>query len=51
MEGPSSGAPVAGILTEGNQLQLLGRNDVWLKVKWMEKIVYVKNSSVLEVML
>ena len=51
MEGPSSGAPVAGILTEGNQLQLLGHDDVWLKVKWMDKIVYVKNSSVLKVML
>jgi len=51
MEGPSSGAPVAGILEEGNQLQLLGHTDVWLKVKWMDKIVYVRNSSVLKVML
>jgi len=51
MEGPSAGAPVAGILAEGNQLQLLGHSDVWLKVKWMDKIVYVKNSSVLQVML
>jgi len=51
MEAPSSGAPVATILAEGNQLQLLGHSDVWLKVKWMDKIVYVKNSSVLKVML
>jgi len=51
MEGPSSGAPVAGILAEGNQLQLLDHTDVWLKVKWMDKIVYVKNSSVLKVAL
>ena len=49
MEGPSSGAPVAGILAEGNQLQLLDHSDVWLKVKWMDKIVYVKNNSVLQV--
>jgi len=51
MEGPSSGAPVAGILAEGNQLQLLDHTDVWLKVKWMDKIVYVKNSSALKVAL
>jgi hypothetical protein len=51
MKGPSSGAPVAAIVTEGNQLELLGSNDVWLKVKWMDKIVYVKNGSVLKVML
>lgn len=51
MAGPSSGAPVAGILAEGNQLPLLGHQDVWLKVKWMDKIVYVKNSAVLTVAL
>jgi hypothetical protein len=51
MQGPSSGAPVVGVVAEGNQLQLLGQNDVWLKVKWQDKIVFVKNNSVLTVML
>jgi hypothetical protein len=51
MQGPSAGAPVAGILAEGNQLPLLGQSDVWLKVKWNDKIVYVKNTSVLTVAL
>lgn len=51
MQGPSSGAPVAGILAEGNQLQLLGQNDVWFKVKWMDKTAYVKKSAVLTVTL
>ncbi|HEV8515776.1 MAG TPA: SH3 domain-containing protein [Cyclobacteriaceae bacterium] len=51
MQGPSAGAPVVGIVAEGNQLQLLGQNDVWLKVKWQDKIVYVKNNSVLTITL
>lgn len=51
MQGPSAGAGVAGILGEGNQLELLGHEDVWLKVKWVDKVVYVKNSSVLTVTL
>jgi hypothetical protein len=51
MEGPSSGASVAGILAEGNQLQVLGQTDVWLKVKWMDKTAYVKENAVLTVML
>ena len=51
MQGPSAGAPVVGVVAEGNQLELLGQNDVWLKVKWQDKIVYVKNNSVLTVML
>ncbi|HLZ16608.1 MAG TPA: hypothetical protein VKQ08_06190 [Cyclobacteriaceae bacterium] len=51
MKGPSAGAGVAGILGEGNQLQLLGHEDVWLRVKWVDKIVYVKNTTVLTVKL
>jgi len=51
MQGPSAGAPVVAVVAEGNQLQLLGQNDVWLKVKWQDKIVYVKNNSALKVAL
>jgi hypothetical protein len=51
MKGPSAGAGVAGILGEGNRLQLMGHEDVWLKVKWADKIVYIRNSEVLTVML
>jgi uncharacterized protein YgiM (DUF1202 family) len=49
MEGPSAGASVSGIVSSGNQLQVLGKEDVWLKVKWMDKKVFVKESSVLHV--
>jgi len=42
---------MVSVVAEGNQLQLLGQNDVWLKVKWQDKIVYVKNNSVLTVLL
>jgi len=51
MQGPSAGAPVVSVVAEGNQLQLLGQSDVWLKVKWQDKTVYVKNNSVLTVIL
>lgn len=51
MEGPSAGAPVATILSEGNQLESLGAEDVWLKVKWNDKVVYVKENAVLKVAL
>jgi hypothetical protein len=51
MDGPSAGAHVSTILGEGNQLESLGEHDVWLKVKWMEKEVYVKKKSVVTVSL
>lgn len=51
MEGPSSGSSVIGILGDGNQLQVIGKEDVWLKVKWNDKNVFVKESNVLRVSL
>ncbi len=51
MEGPSAGAKVVGIIGEGNQLEVLGKDDVWLKVKWIDKAAYVKKNSVLNVTL
>jgi len=51
MEGPSAGADVAAIVGEGNLLQSMGREDVWIKVKWMDKVRFVKASSVLEITL
>jgi len=49
MSGPSAGASVVSIIPEGNQLEIVGHSDVWLKVKWMDKIAYVKENSVLPV--
>jgi len=51
MQGPSAGSQVVSIIDEGNQLESLAQEDVWLKVRWMEKIVYVKKNSVLPVTL
>jgi hypothetical protein len=51
MDGPSSGANVLAIISEGNLLQLTGRKDVWVRVKWMDKEVYLKEKSVMKVSL
>lgn len=47
MKGPSAGAPVIGVVSEGHKLQLLGRKDVWMKVKWNDQAVYVKQNQVI----
>jgi hypothetical protein len=51
MEGPSSGAAVAGIIDEGNLLKSFGEEDVWVKVKWLDKDVYIKQNAVMKVAL
>ncbi|MGC4022929.1 MAG: hypothetical protein QM734_13795, partial [Cyclobacteriaceae bacterium] len=49
MEDPSAGANVSAVIGQGNLLQSLGHEDVWLKVRWLDKIVFVKESSVLKI--
>jgi hypothetical protein len=51
MSGPSSGSGVVSIVGEGNRLEILGQNDVWLKVVWNEQEVFVKESELLPVKL
>ena len=42
MSGPSAGASVIAVIGEGHQLEIQGREDVWLRVSWKEKEAYVK---------
>ncbi|HRI78116.1 MAG TPA: hypothetical protein PLR06_01160 [Cyclobacteriaceae bacterium] len=42
MSGPSGGASVVAIIGEGHQLEIDGKQDVWYRVRWKEKEVWVK---------
>ncbi len=44
MSGPSGGASVVAILERGHRFVLTGAEDVWMKVKWREKYVFIKQS-------
>ena len=49
MMGPSAGADVLEIIGEGHQLPITGREDVWLKVKWMGRDAYLKENEILRI--
>ncbi|MBS1682186.1 MAG: hypothetical protein JST48_10770 [Bacteroidetes bacterium] len=49
MDAPSAGAHVSSIISEGNLLRQIGQEDVWLKVRWLDGIVYVKETDVLRI--
>lgn len=49
MDGPSPGASVISIVDEGHRVEILGKVDVWYKVKWGDDLVYVRNFDVLTV--
>jgi|SRR5690606_11128257 uncharacterized protein YgiM (DUF1202 family) len=49
MTGPSPGAEVVERVGEGHRLDVVGKKDVWLKVKWNGETAYVKEGNVLTV--
>ena len=42
MSGPSAGSSVVEIIGEGHQLRIKGQEDVWLRVEWRDREVFVK---------
>jgi hypothetical protein len=51
MAGPSAGASVISVVRDGHRVQVLGRNDVWLKVQWGDGEAYIKDTNLLTVKL
>jgi hypothetical protein len=51
MEGPSGGASVVSIVRDGHRVKIMGQKDVWTKVQWGDKEVFVKRTSLLPITL
>lgn len=49
MSGPSPGSDVIERVGEGHRIEILGKKDVWLKVRWNGEMAYVKEGRVLTV--
>lgn len=43
---PSSAAPIEVSLNKGNRLNVLGGNDIWRRVIWDDKFLYLKESDI-----
>jgi uncharacterized protein YgiM (DUF1202 family) len=46
MRGPSAGAGVLTQLKAGHRLEVVGQEDVWLKVIWNNEIAYVREGFI-----
>ena len=44
-EFPSSGSPIVGVIDKGNKINIFGKEDIWLKVLWNRKIVYIHKND------
>ena len=45
MDGPSAGASVIQIIGDGHRVDVMGKKDVWMKIKWGDEVVYIKENS------
>lgn len=45
MEGPSAAATVIQVVGDGNRVEVIGRKDIWLKIKWDNTTGYIKENS------
>ncbi len=43
---PSSAAPIEVSIDKGNRLNVLGGNDIWRRVYWNDKFLYLKESDI-----
>jgi hypothetical protein len=46
MSGPSAGASVVTKINGGHRVTVLGKHDVWVKIKWESKEVFIRESNV-----
>jgi hypothetical protein len=51
MDGPSPGASLVTITSGGHRVEVIGKKDVWLKIRWNGEIAYVKENSLLAIQL
>jgi len=43
MKGPSPGADVIDVVSKGHRVDILGKEDVWVKISWNEHSAYIKS--------
>ena len=49
MEGPSSGSDLKEIVNKGHRVRILGHEDVWVKISWMDDVAYIRETQIREI--
>jgi hypothetical protein len=51
MDGPSPGASLVVIVGDGHRVEVIGKKDVWFKIRWNGEVAYVKQNALLPIQL
>jgi len=46
MSGPSAGSDVIEVVKKGHKVDILGKEDVWVKIRWDDKVAYLKEGKI-----
>ncbi len=49
MQGPSAGSELLTVAGQGHRLKILGKEDVWVKVKWNDQEAFIKEDNIVQV--
>ena len=49
MDGPSAGAKLVDIADMGHRVQVIGKVDVWVKIRWKGNPAYVRENNILQI--
>lgn len=45
MDGPSAGASVVEIIRDGHRVEVIGKKDVWLRIRWDGEVAYIREHA------
>lgn len=45
MDGPSPGANIVAVVTEGHRVSVLGQKDIWSEILWEDQDVFIRSQS------
>lgn len=45
MSGPSAGASVIDVIGDGHKVEVTGKKDVWLRIRWNDNIAYIRKNA------
>lgn len=51
MRGPSSGADLVDVVQQGHRVEILGREDVWIKINWNGNEAFIRENNIKEIKL
>lgn len=49
MDGPSAGAKLIAIADMGHRVDVLGKEDVWVKIEWQGNTAFIKENNILQI--